>query len=333
MRGIGTILGAFAVLVLMIFAGFFGYLTGAQEGNDSPDKSAQKRILESVKESLQKEHDTEIAELRKEYEEKLGAGAGALEAKEKEIEALKKENLKLAGEKKGTGKPSAGNMADIAAAASDNASNTGAEKERKIAEKIGELLAQIAQFPGDRNIMEELSGQLWRCQNASALEAWMKRLHEIYDTALENDPENIDLLYNQAAAMSADLSYYRLKMKDDPMRHGMTMGEAAMKAINGFGKVLKKNPNDHQAMVSRGFFCFYMPGQLDQAEEDFKGLISLAKKHAVDEGTGVAAFTGMAMTYDKMGKTEEAKKAIQDGLSIYPDSDTLRNWEERLERK
>ncbi|TET33333.1 MAG: hypothetical protein E3J72_17305 [Planctomycetota bacterium] len=333
MRGIGTVFGAAAVLVLLIIAGFIGYLIGWQEGSGSPGKSAKERILENGKESWQKIHDAEMEEIRKEYEEKLGAKARTLETKEKEIEALKKENLKLAGGKKGAGKPTAGNMADIAAAASANASNTSAEKERKIAKKVRELLRRLELDPEDRDAMEELSGQLWRCQNASVLEAWMKRLHEIYDTALENDPENVDLLYNQAAAMSADLSYYRLKMKDDPIRHGMTMGEAVMKAINGFGKVLAKNPNDHQAMMSRGFFCYFMPGQLDQAEKDFKGLISLAKKHGVDESTGVTAFTGMAMTYDKMGKTEEAKKAIQDGLSIYPDSDTLRNWEERLERK
>jgi tetratricopeptide (TPR) repeat protein len=224
-------------------------------------------------------------------------------------------------------------MADIAAGASANASNTSAEREKKTAEKVRELLKRLELDPQDRDAMQELSGQLWRCQNASVLEAWMKELHAIYDTALENDPENVDLLYNQAAAMSADLAYYRIKMKENPIQHGMAMGEAAMKAINGFGKVLSKNPKDHQARISRGFFSYHMPGQLDQAEKDFKELVSYAKKNDLDDSIGVYAFTGMAMTYEKMGKTEEAKKAIQEGLSVYPDSNSLRDWEERLDKK
>jgi len=70
--------------------------------------------------------------------------------------------------------------------------------------------------------------------------------------------------------------------------------------------------------------------ELAQAQKDFTELAKRAKEQNFDQEMGEQVFLGLAMTYQKTGKKEQAQKAVEEGLGLYPQSEQLRKFQEQL---
>jgi tetratricopeptide (TPR) repeat protein len=172
--------------------------------------------------------------------------------------------------------------------------------------------------------MNQLVELAWSLKDAAALEEAADALEKILDEAISNEPDNCDLIFNHGNAHAVEMAYLQLKMGEDPMLYGPRMGETALKAINCFNKVLEKNPQDDAALLTRAFWQFHSPGCLEKARGDFGELVKRAKERGIERQTGEQAFLGMAMTCRKAGQLEEAGKLLEEGLRLYPGSETLR---------
>ena len=78
-------------------------------------------------------------------------------------------------------------------------------------------------------------------------------------------------------------------------------------ALNHYNEVLKKNPNNQQALFNAGN-AYYRLNEYTQAEEAFKKAAELSGDY------GQHALFNLGNTYYKAGKKEEAKKAFQEAI-------------------
>jgi len=276
----------------------------------------EKRAKDAEREAAEKRKQVEslTSKLEKQIVESNNRRRELLELKA-EIQRLK-EIMKRAGIEETAKKPSP----------SDKEKDKKEEKEKQaeLLEKLKTLLGGIELHPSDRDLMKQFADAVWGLKDAGELEKMVKRLREIYEEALKVNPDDTDLLLNRGRAYGAELTYLQLKMKENPMVYGPKMGEVAIKALNCFNKVLQKNPDDNDARLTRAFWCYYSPGEIKQAEKDFKELVKRAKKGDFGQELGEQAFLGLVMTYRKLGKKEDARKAAEEGLSLYPQSEKLR---------
>ncbi len=294
--------------------------------------------LEQSKDALQdkfkiseeeKQDETEKARILQAKVDELTA---QLDSTQKELEDVKAryaslketvESGKLAGP---AGQPSEAKKPDKKSTGTEDAETA------KLIGELKDLLSRIELAPGDRKLMRELSDKIWHLRDEAALKEITEELAKIYADALANDPDNLDLIFNQGNACGAELTYLQVKMKENPMVYGPKMGEAAIKALDCFNKVLKKNPNDNEALLTRGMWCYHSPGEIKQAEKDFTELAKRAKEQNFNQEMGEQVFLGMAMTYQKTGKKEQAQKAVEEGLGLYPQSEQLRKLQEQLQK-
>lgn len=263
----------------------------------------------------------------RESKEREDALTEQLESKDRELHALRAENEKL---KSATLQKSAGAVASKPAEESGKEEEAASDEEAKKVEALEAMISQFEGTPSDRKLMNEILGEIWDLKDPEAIKSLVDRLESILTKALENEPENPDLLFNRGNAYGAEMAYLQVKLKENPMVYGPKMGEVAVKAIGCFSRVVEKDPKDNEALLMRGMWCYHNPGTAEQACRDFVELVRRAKEQGFEQETGEQAFSGLAITYQKMGKADEAKKAVEEGLNLYPQSERLRKLQQQL---
>jgi tetratricopeptide (TPR) repeat protein len=198
--------------------------------------------------------------------------------------------------------------------------------------ELEKLLAQVELNPSDRNLVRRLLDKAEHVGNMEDLKDIVEKLRKIMDEALAAAPGNADLLFNRGNAYGLELLYLQPKIKENPMVYGPKMGEIAFKALDCFDKVVAKKPGDNEALLTRAFWRYYTPGKIEDAREDFTELVKRAGEQSFDQDLGVQIFAGMAMTCMKTGKKVEAKKAVEEGLALYPRSERLRELLKELQK-
>ena len=56
------------------------------------------------------------------------------------------------------------------------------------------------------------------------------------------------------------------------------------------------------------------------------------KEQNFDQDTGEQVYAGLVMTCIKSGKKDEARKALEEGLTLYPQSEQLRRLLEKTQK-
>ena len=220
---------------------------------------------------------------------------------------------------------------------SSTASVPDAQEERKtedeaILKELKDLIAQVELSPADRKLMRQLLDKAEHVKNIEDLKEIVEKLREVMDKALAADPENADLLFNRGNAYGLELLYLQPKIKEDPMVYGPKMGEIAFKALDCFDKVVSMKPKDNDALLTRAFWRYYTPGKTDGAQKDFTELVKRAREQNFDQNTGEQVFAGMAMVCIKTGSKDEGRKTLEEGLTLYPRSERLRQLLDEIQK-
>jgi tetratricopeptide (TPR) repeat protein len=256
--------------------------------------------------------------------------ADKLNVKEIELQKLRAENEKIKTAARRRIEEDKPEQVAKTVEAGEQAENSSRQDSAKKVKTLKDLIARLERTPADRKLMQEILEKIWQLEDPEAVKELVEKLKGIVDGALENEPENLDLIFNQGNAYGAELAYLQAKMQENPMVYGPRMGEVAIKAIECFSKVVQKDPKDNEALLTRALWCYHNPGSTDQAQKDFTELVKRAKEQGFEQETGEQVFAGMAMTYQKLDRQEEAKKVAEEGLSLYPQSERLRKLLEQL---
>ena len=307
--------------------------TGENVQSGREELDAEKKLQESRK---QKDLKT-ISELKESLGEKDGRVAELEERLAKITESAKPVQSEPGGKGASAQTPAvvSGGASQAPAgqpAAEDEKKAKEKAKEKELLDRLGDLLSRIEAAPADRKLVSEFAEAVWELQDVVALDEMVTKLKKIFEDVLADNPENVDLLYNQGNAYAAEMAYMMLKLEENPMVYGPKMGEVALKALFCFNKVLAKNPGDNEALLTRGFWHYHSPGYTEYAQKDFAELARRAKTQSFDQELGEQIYLGMAMTYAKMDKTEEARKSAEEGLGLYPQSEALRKMLEKLRK-
>jgi tetratricopeptide (TPR) repeat protein len=317
-----------AIILALAAAAFTGYHFGERRGKEKYQLRSDNATTERIK-KMEIAFEKEREALSKDFNDRL-------KAKSKE---LADRNAEIAELKGGAGKPGKADetggapLAGMPGPGDSPAADKSKKAQERIRKKLAELLELVELDPTNRESAGLFARWLWGCGNEALLDEISKQIKDIFDTALENDPDNTDLLYNRGVTMAAQMKAIEFKMKQNPMLYGPMMGEVALKAINSFSRVIEADPNDNNALFARGIWLYHFPGRLDDAEKDFGTLMGRARDGDISEDVGVPAIILLSATFKKKGDKESTRKTIEDGLLIYPGNDSLRKQLENLDKE
>ncbi len=254
--------------------------------------------------------------------------------KENEIRMLREENMRLKTMIAEHESGSASSMAEAPATSQteEPKKETDDNADAALLKEMKDLLARIELNPGDRNLIRELLNKAEHIKNIGSLKSFVEKLGKVLGDAIAANPENTDLLFNRGNVYGLELIYVQSKMNENPMIYGQKMGEIAIKAIECFDKVVSKKPKDNEALLTRAFWQYHMPGKIDDARKDFDELVRRVKEQSFDQDMGEQVYAGLAMTCIKSGKKDEARKAVEEGLALYPRSEQLRRLLEKTQK-
>ncbi|MCX7702960.1 MAG: hypothetical protein N2234_02505 [Planctomycetota bacterium] len=321
------------VMVLVGFAvglvvGFLIHYAWKEREANAEKKAIEKlkQQNEDLKSALESER-SRAKSVQEKFEEKMDELVRQLHSKDSELSNLQVEvkSLKEKMEELNRTKPSP----SVAKLEEKKPEERGAEQ-KALVDELKDLLTLIEKSPSDRTLMRSFADKVWNLKDVAVLKEFVERLKKLYTDSLTADADNLDLLFNEGLVCAVELTYLQQKMKEDPMTYGPKMGEVALKAKNCFDKVISKNPNDNDALLVRAWWCLYSPGEIKQAETDFVELVKRAKEQNFEQSVGERVFLGAAMTYQKLGKKEEAKKTVEEGMNLYPHSESLRKFYNKL---
>jgi hypothetical protein len=328
-------LSAVTFLVGIIVGAFLIYMTIHKNVTEEFDKKekAHKAIIERLQNSkartvsgLEEALDEKVA-----LESKLANLHRELGNKEDELKELREENMRLKT-LIARHEAEASNTTDHSASSKPKAQEEQKTADEALLKELKDLLAQVELSPVDRKLMRQLLDKAEHVKNIENLKETVEKLREVMDKALAANPEDPDLLFNRGNAYGLELLYLQPKIKEDPMVYGPKMGEIAFKALDCFDKVVTKKPKDNEALLTRAFWRYHTPGKMDAAQEDFTELVKRAKEQNFDQSTGEQVFMGMAMTCMKADRKNEARKAVEEGLTLYPRSERLRQLLEEMQK-
>ena len=149
--------------------------------------------------------------------------------------------------------------------------------------------------PNDSNTHTGRAATLWK----------LGRLNEAkisFDRAIELSPTNINALANRAFFFANENNF-----------------EAA---IADYSKVLDLDPRHSSARINRAR-AYVEVGQDQDALEDYRAAQRLNKAE-------VATYRGLGWLYERLGKIDLARAAIEEGLAIAPNDQWLRNAQRGL---
>ena len=328
-------LSAATFLVGIIAGAFLIYITMHKNVSDKFDKKegTYKSHIKFLQQESKKtsEELSEATDEKKALELKLANIYRDLGNKEVELNELREENTRLKTliaqhEAETSGK------ADHSTSSKPEAKEGQKTEDEALLKELKDLLAQVELSPADRKLMRQLLDKAEHAKNIEDLKEIVEKLREVMDEALAADPENADLLFNRGNAYGLELLYLQPKIKKDPMVYGPKMGEIAFKALDCFDKVVSKKPKDNEALLTRAFWRYYTPGKIEDSQKDFAELVKRAREQNFDQSTGEQVFAGMAMACMKSGSKDEARKAAEEGLTLYPNSERLRQLLEEVQK-
>jgi len=108
-----------------------------------------------------------------------------------------------------------------------------------------------------------------------------------------------------------DLHYRKIELKNEPAPSQSSKNpmDEVHRQLNTFQEILKKNPNDYDALVHLGNL-YYDIGQFDKAIPFYERAVALKKDPNV--------LTDLGTSLREAGKPEEAIKIYEDVLKISP---------------
>ncbi|MHC4473069.1 MAG: tetratricopeptide repeat protein [Planctomycetota bacterium] len=279
-------------LLLGAVAGFA--LKGGDEATRTPDADAARVTdLEQANERLRRE----LSEARL------------------ELDALK---AVLSG-----GESEAGDGADPVASAGESAEPRRAplptpEEIAKAKEALPGIEYHLSANPTDPALLKEY---LRTAARAGEYDAAIEK----FEALLEKNPDNPDILTQLGRA-------YLFKTRVVP--NMMEQGKLAFTALDRFDAAIEKHPEHLDSRFMRAVTNYSMPkfmNRIESSVKDFEKLVELSGTSGDSETHG-EAYAWLGRAYLKSGKTEEAKKAIDKGIELYPGNEDLRAAQERLEQ-
>jgi tetratricopeptide (TPR) repeat protein len=140
---------------------------------------------------------------------------------------------------------------------------------------------------------------------------------EALEGAVKDTPRDIDERF-----ALADLYIAKLQMVPDGMERGMW----SMKAVAQWNAVLDVDPNNWQAHYSLGVNYSFWPDQFNKRPDAIKELEAARKsaESGAPDPKYATTYLQLRQLYLKDGRTDDAKKVLDDGLRLYPDDEELK---------
>jgi len=199
-------------------------------------------------------------------------------------------------------------------------------------EKISELVESLERDPRDRAAAGGISELAWLVKDAAALKPLLDRAFKALETLKRSEPENPDLLYNEAMLHYARIGQFMLLVEKDPSTYGPAMGRESAAGNECLVKLLEKAPSDHRARLTLAWAYLQSKMNPAGAEKEFSEIVRRARDERVPEDILERAHVGLVLTYRQRGDKEKARKAAEEGLAALPRSERLRRLLEELEK-
>lgn len=202
--------------------------------------------------------------------------------------------------------------------------------QNKLKEALEKIKAIQVNGPEDEEIVIKIEGDLYTKQNRH------QEAFQVYDRALENDPDNLDYLYLRGMAAER---FDRLDWCEQDLRRVLTLDPDNVEVLNALGytladktqrfeealalvqKALNLKPDAPHILDSMGWVLF----RLQRFEEATNYLKESYKLHADPE---IAAH--LIETLWTMGKREEARQFSNEVQQQFSDNEVLNNLIKRL---
>lgn len=202
--------------------------------------------------------------------------------------------------------------------------------QNKLKEALEKIKSIQANGPEDEEIIVKIEGDLYTKQKR------FQEAYQVYDRALENDPDNLDLLYLRGlAAEKID----RIDWCERDLRRVLALDPDNIEVLNALGytladktqrfeealalvqKALNLKSDAPHILDSMGWVLF----RLQRFEEAVNYLKESYKLHADPE---IASH--LIETLWTMGKREESQQFLKEVQQQFPDSEVLNNLIKRL---
>jgi tetratricopeptide (TPR) repeat protein len=202
--------------------------------------------------------------------------------------------------------------------------------QNKLKEALEKIKSIQANGPEDEEIIVKIEGDLYTKQKR------YQEAYQVYDRALENDTDNLDLLYLRAlAAEKID----RIEWCERDLRRVLALDPDNIEVLNALGytladrtqrfeealalvqKALDLKPDAPHILDSMGWVLF----RLQRFEEAVNYLKESYKLHAEPE---IAAH--LIETLWTMGKREESQQFLKEVQKQFPENEVLNNLIKRL---
>lgn len=202
--------------------------------------------------------------------------------------------------------------------------------QNKLEQALEKIKALQPNDPEDEEIIVKIEGDLYTKQKR------FEEAYQVYDRALENDPDNLDLLYLRAmAAERLD----RIDWCERDLRRVLALDPENVEALNALGytladkthrfeeafdliqKALNLKPDAPHILDSMGWVLF----RLQRFEEAQHYLKESYKLHPDPE---IASH--LIEVLWTMGKHDEARQFLKEGQQRFPENEGLDKWIKRL---
>jgi tetratricopeptide (TPR) repeat protein len=168
-----------------------------------------------------------------------------------------------------------------------------------------------------REQAKELKDKIASGEATDEEKAQLKEAIEVLEGAVKETPRDIDERF-----ALADLYIAKLQTVPDGMERGMW----SMKAVAEWNAVVDLDPNNWQAHYSLGVNYSFWPDQFNKRPDAIKELESARRsaESATPDPKYARTYLQLRQLYLKDGRTDDAKKVLDDGLRLYPDDEELK---------